>query len=105
VNGQQDTGQNQLLKARQLLFRLIFNPVDYDGSFFVEIKNAYNTNEIGFFITLGFFATLSWSFMYYRRNSILEQKKRFMYQQYKRQRFLEDNLKLKSKQEIINEKQ
>lgn len=55
-----------------LLYRSILNPVDWDGSFLVEIKNTYKTNEIGFFIGLSFMLTLSWSFMTYRRNSILE---------------------------------
>ena len=87
-----------------LMYRGVLNPVDYDGSFLAEIKNTYKTNEIGFFIGLSFMLTLSWSFLTYRRNAILEQRKRFLYQQYKRGKFLEDNLRLKSKSEIINEK-
>lgn len=61
------------------MFRSVFNPVDYDGRIINNIKNAYKTNELGFFITVAFFACLSWSFLRYRRNAILEQKKRFVY--------------------------
>ena len=83
-------------------YRTFLNPVDYDGRFMREIKNSYNTNEIGFFITVSFFAALGWSFLVYRRSTILGQRKRFLYQQYKRHKFLEDTLHLKSKQEIIH---
>ena len=54
--------------AKALIFRSIFNPVDYDGSLFKELKDSYKTNEIGFFITVSFFATLSWSMIVYRRS-------------------------------------
>jgi hypothetical protein len=65
--------------AASLIFRSFNNPVDYDGRLLRELTNAYHTNEIGFFITLSFFATLGWSLMTYRRNTILEQKKRFIF--------------------------
>ena len=55
-----------------ILFRNLFNPVDYDGRIWQGIKDSYKTNELGFFITAAFFACLSWSFLKYRRNSILE---------------------------------
>ena len=61
------------LKGRTLVnvFRGLLNPVDYDGRHLREIKKAYKTNEIGFFITVAFFLCLSWSFLTYRRSSIL----------------------------------
>ena len=91
-------------RLKNLSFRMFFNPVDYDGCLWREVKNSYKTNEVGFFITLGFFVCLSWSFVTYRRSAILEQRKRFVYQRYRRNKFLEDNLKLKSRHEIIHEK-
>jgi len=67
--------------------------------------DSYKTNELGFFISLCFVGIAGWSVFVYRRNSILEQRKRFLYQNYKRHKFLEDSLRLKSKSEIVNEKQ
>ena len=61
------------------IFKTIFNPLDYDGSFFKEIKSAYQTNELGFAMGMTFFFALAWQFMNYRRNSLLESKKRFVY--------------------------
>lgn len=55
-----------------IMFRTLLNPVDYDGSLWRNIKDSYKTNELGFFITLSFFVCLSWSFLKYRRNAILE---------------------------------
>eukprot|EP00347_Sterkiella_histriomuscorum_P011873 403370773 len=87
-----------------LLYRNLLNPIDFDGSVWQEVKNSYKTNEIGFFISVLFFVSLSWSFVSYRRNSILEQKKRFVYQQYKKQKFIEESLRIKSREELIEEK-
>ena len=70
--GEEIQKQSPSKTASVLLFRSLFNPVDFDGSVLQEIKNSYRTNEIGFFITLSFFAALSWSFIVYRRNAILE---------------------------------
>lgn len=82
----------------------MLNPVDYDGSTRRDLEESYKTNELGFFITLCFFGTLAWSVVTYRRNSLLVQKKRFAFQRYQRQKFLEDSLRLKSRESIINEK-
>ncbi len=79
MNGADFTEMSRFQTARALIYRSLFNPIDYDGSFLRELKDSYKTNEIGFFITVSFFATLSWSFIVYRRNSILETKKRFIY--------------------------
>ena len=92
------------LTLQFVAFRSIFNPVDYNGQFFQEVKDGYKTNELGFGIVVLFFVALSQSFMSYRRYAILEQKKRFAFQQYRRTKFLEDSLRLKSRHEIIHEK-
>ena len=63
--------QSPRLKGSISVYRTFLNPVDYDGRFWREIKNSYNTNEIGFFITLSFFAALSWSFLVHRRSVVL----------------------------------
>ncbi len=87
--------------TRSYIFRMLFNPVDYDGSIWREIKNSYKTNELGFFITLAFFGCLGWSIIRYRRNALLEQKKRFVYQQYKKKKFIEEALRLRTREQII----
>ena len=84
------------------LFRQLFNPVDYDGRILRELKNSYKTNELGFFITFAFFASLFWSFARYRRNAILEQKKRFVYQQYRKKKFIEESLRIKTREQLIS---
>ncbi len=58
--------------SKSFIFRQLFNPIDYDGQVWREIKNSYKTNELGFFISLAFFLSLGWSFLKYRRYSILE---------------------------------
>ena len=68
-----------LTKCKGLVFRTVLNPVDYDGSMIREIKNGYKTNELGFFITLSFFMAMSWSFFVYRKNTILETRKRLIF--------------------------
>ncbi len=93
---------SHLLLARQMVFRTLLNPVDYDGRYWREIKSSYKTNELGFFITLAFFLSLGWSFAKYRRNAILEQKKRFVYQQYKKKKFIEESLRLRTREELVN---
>ena len=60
-----------LQQARGLLFRSVFNPVDYNSSIRLELEEAYKTNELGFFITLTFVGTVAWSMFTYRRNSLL----------------------------------
>ena len=53
------------------LYRTVLCPVDFDGRIIKDLKDAYKTNELGFFIAASFFGALSWSFLKYRRNSIL----------------------------------
>ena len=79
-------GRNNFLakigKGQKLLFvafRYLLNPVDFNGSVLRELRAAYNTNEIGFFITLSFFASVAWVFMTHRRSSLQQQRKRFLY--------------------------
>ena len=82
----------------------MFNPLDYNGQIWQEIKDSYRTNELGFFIVVAFVAALSQSFLAFRKNSLMAVKKRFAFQQYRRRKFLEDSLRLRSRTEIINEK-
>ncbi len=91
--------------SKNYLFRTLFNPVDYDGRTWRDIKASYKTNELGFFIGFAFFICLGWSFAKYRRYSILEQKKRFVYQQYKKKKFIEESLRLKTREELISAEQ
>ena len=58
--------------SKSYLFRMLLNPVDYDGRVYRELVNSYKTNELGFFIARSFFVCLFWSFARYRRNAILE---------------------------------
>ena len=89
--------------SKSLIFRQLFNPIDYDGQVWRELKNSYKTNELGFFIAFSFVLALGWSFVKYRRYSILEQKKRFVYQQYKKKKFIEESLRLKTREELITD--
>jgi hypothetical protein len=50
--------------VHKLVFRSIFNPMDYNGQFKREIKDAYTTNELGLFIFVGFFISLGWTFVF-----------------------------------------
>ena len=58
-------------RIRTIIFRSVFNPVDYDGRMIREIKDSYRTNELGFFIVVAFIGALSHSFASYRRLSLL----------------------------------
>ena len=69
-----------------------------------EIKDSYRTNELGFFIVVAFLGAVGQSFLAYRKFSLMAMKKRFAFQQYRRHKFLEDSLRLKSREEIIHEK-
>ena len=105
LNGQDIIANTSTIsKVFNLIFRSYFNPVDYNGIFLREIEESYKTNELGFFITCCFFGTLFWNFLTIRRTSLLVQKKRFVFQRYQRNKFLEDSLRLKSREEIVNEK-
>ena len=53
--------------GRIVLFRSVFNPVDYNGSTWLAIKESYKTNELGFFIGCCAFGMLAWSWLTYRR--------------------------------------
>ena len=37
-----------------------FNPLLHQGQFIQDLKDNWRTNEIGFMICVGFFATVSW---------------------------------------------
>lgn len=83
---------------------MVLNPVDYNGQVRQEIWANWKTNELGFLIGAAFFAALAHLFVSYRKYSLLVQKKRFAFQRYRRQKFLEDSLRLRSREEIIHEK-
>ena len=68
--------------AKLTVFNFLFNPLEYNGSILREAKDAYKTNELGFFIGLCFVGVFGWSLMSYRRNSLIVQKKRFIFQRY-----------------------
>lgn len=87
-----------------LIFRSFLNPVDYTGSLKEEIKKAWITNELGFLIGAGFVVNLLQNMYTYRRNQLLITKKRFLFQQHKQRKFLEDSLRLRSRKDIVNEK-
>ncbi len=73
-------GSLNYLAVKSLIFRNFFNPVDFDGRYLRELKDTYQTNEVGFLIFVCFLGCLGHSFMTYRRHTILEQKKRYMFQ-------------------------
>ena len=66
-----------------------FNPLLYDGSNIQFIKDQYRTNELGFFIGVSFSLAVAQVFLAARRRSLLLQKKRFIFNQYKKNKFLE----------------
>ena len=68
--------------AKLAVFNFLFNPLEYNGTILREAKDAYKTNELGFFIGLCFVGVFGWSLMSYRRNSLIVQKKRFIFQRY-----------------------
>ena len=104
-NGLQPIDQHKTLTAFVVVLADVFvNPLRYDGKVYKAVKEAWITNEVGFLITASFFGTLFWTFVTYRRNRLLATKKRFVFQQYKRSKFLEDSLRLKSREQIIHEK-
>ncbi|CDW89081.1 UNKNOWN [Stylonychia lemnae] len=96
--------QTLSMASFMIMFRTCFNPIDFDGRILRDLKNSYKTNEIGFFITALFFGTLGWSIITYRRNQILLLKKRFVFQQYKKQKFIEESLRLRTREELIEDK-
>ena len=53
------------------IFNTFFNPLEYNGSMLREAKDAYKTNELGFFIGLCFVGVFGWSIISYRRNSLV----------------------------------
>lgn len=87
-----------------VMFRNLFNPVDYTGSLRQEIRKHWDTNELGFVIGVSFSLAVLWQLQTYRRNQLLLSKKRFVYQEYKRRKFLEDSLRMRSRSDIVNEK-
>ena len=63
-----------------MIFRTFFNPIDYNGQTKRDIMEAYQTNELGFGIGVAFALTICWSFFTYRKNAILESRKRLIFQ-------------------------
>jgi len=91
--GEDLLSQRTFLQNCLSVFRMTFlNPVAFNGQVWRQVEDAYTTNEVGFFISLSFFGAVAWAFSTYRRNVILTAKKRFLFQQYKRHKFLEETL-------------
>ena len=67
-------------QATSVAYRLFLNPVDYEGQIVTDMKAAYRTNELGFAIGVMFFMALGHSFLKFRKNAIMETKKRFAFQ-------------------------
>ena len=67
-------------KVPIFLFRFFLNPVDYNGQLYQELVDTYKTNELGFLIGVMFAASVCQTFLSYRRYSLLEQRKRFIFQ-------------------------
>ena len=87
ISGNMFDTQGRNISDQETLFRItsvsafnyLFNPLYYNGSFIGEVKDAYKTNELGFFIGLCFVGVFGWSFLSYRRHSLIVQKKRFIF--------------------------
>ena len=72
TQGRSITEQETMLKITKVsIFNYLFNPLYYNGSMIREIKDAYKTNELGFFIGLCFIGVFGWSLMSYRRHSLI----------------------------------
>ena len=95
--------KNPLQLGLYSIYNGIFNPVAYNGQTYLELQNAWKTNEIGFLIGASFMLVIINQVTGYKRQSLQLQKKRFIYMQYKRQRFLEDSLMMKTRDQIIRE--
>ena len=72
TQGRSITEQETMLRITKVsIFNYLFNPLYYNGSMIREIKDAYKTNELGFFIGLCFIGVFGWSLMSYRRHSLI----------------------------------
>ena len=72
TQGRSISEQETMLKITKVsIFNYLFNPLYYNGSMIREIKDAYKTNELGFFIGLCFIGVFGWSLMSYRRHSLI----------------------------------
>ena len=72
TQGRSISEQETMLRITKVsIFNYLFNPLYYNGSMIREIKDAYKTNELGFFIGLCFIGVFGWSLMSYRRHSLI----------------------------------
>ncbi|CAI2383720.1 unnamed protein product [Moneuplotes crassus] len=76
------------------------NPISYRGQCWQAIKDNYTNNKSAFIIEVAFVMTNFALFSHYRRSSIVGQKKKFVYQQYQRKKFLEESLRIKTTKKI-----
>lgn len=61
INGRDITKENSTFElGRMILFRTFFNPVDYTGEFFQDMRKQWHTNELGFIIGSSFVLGLMW---------------------------------------------
>ena len=75
----------------------------YDGSTKAELREAWRTNELGFLIGICCYGMIAQILLKRRRDALRLAKKRFIYHQYRKSRFLEDSLMLKTREQIIQE--
>ena len=68
--------------------------------FYRGAQNTYTTNPVGFYIVLLYAIMMVNKIGRYRRNRILAEKKRFVYQQYLRKKFIEESLRLKESKKL-----
>ena len=78
-------------------YHMLMNPLSYDGSFIREMKENYKFNELGFFIVVTFSAISAWTFVWASRQKMRNFKKRFVYQEYQKRKFLQRSLLVKSR--------
>ncbi len=71
---------NPLEKVGYFSISHFFTPLAWDGSLIRQMKEGYETNELGFIIAVSFFLSTFWLFGRYRHLKIKEQQKRFIYQ-------------------------
>ena len=70
------------------------NPFNYNGQSIDYLKETYKNNKYGFFIGAISYYLLFATFMRHRRYKIISEKKRFVYQQYLRKKFIEESLRI-----------
>ena len=69
-------------------YNIMFNPLCYDGSTYRQIEENWKFNELGFMIVFTFTGLALWSFLWAQRQNIRNFKKRFVYQEYQKRKFL-----------------